>query len=54
MSEVELKNIIESYIAANSFISIKDLGKIMGYLKNNHSNYDSKMATEIIKTNLNL
>lgn len=50
LSEDELSNIITSYMSTNDISTIKDMGKIMGFLKTNHSGqYDGNVANKIIK-----
>jgi uncharacterized protein YqeY len=50
LSEVGLKVIIVDYIDKEELSSMKDMGKIMGYLKSKcDGQYDGKMASNIIR-----
>ena len=50
MSEDMLRSKIESIIKDQSLSGIKDMGKVMGYLKSNYDGeYDGKMASIITK-----
>jgi len=53
-SNAELSVIIEKIKNDNNFSTIKDMGKIMSLLKENHSGkYDGKLANELVKKILN-
>lgn len=50
LSENELSDIITTYMNKNDISSIKDMGKIMGFLKTNYGGqYDGNVANKIIK-----
>ena len=50
LDTVELKNVITDFITSNKFESIKDMGKVMGLLKEHFSGqYDGKSASIMIK-----
>ena len=50
MDEVELEKIIQHCITFNSYSTMKDMGKVMGYLKKTHDGtYDGKMASNIVR-----
>ena len=54
MSEAELGLAIGLYIKHEGLSTMKDMGKVMGYLKTNHDGqYDGKLASGIIKELLN-
>ncbi len=49
LGEAELRAILENFITSNS-LTVKDMGKIMGFLKANYAGqYDGKVASELIK-----
>jgi uncharacterized protein YqeY len=51
LSEHDLALIINTYTAEYNLTSIKDMGKIMGFLKENYvGTYDGGIANKIIKT----
>ena len=50
MDEAELEKIIQNCITFNSYSTMKDMGKVMGYLKKTHDGtYDGKMASVLVK-----
>lgn len=50
LSDLELTNLIDNIVKSNSY-SVKDMGKIMSFLKENYAGkYDGKKASEVIKT----
>ena len=50
LSEDEIRIIIEKFFSDNNISSIKEMGKIMGYLKSNHAgNIDMSVAGKIAK-----
>ena len=50
LSEEEIRTIIEKFISDNNISSFKEMGKIMGYLKSNHTgNIDMNLAGSIAK-----
>lgn len=52
LSELELTTIIHTQITHNNY-TIKDMGKIMQFLKENYpSQYDGKLASTLVKTAL--
>lgn len=54
MTEDELRINIKDIIDVNGFTTMKDMGKIMGKLRENYAGlYDGKMASGIIKILLN-
>lgn len=54
ISEEDLKQIIIEEMTRNEYSTMKDMGKVMGYLKQNYTGqYDGKLASEIIKKYLN-
>lgn len=54
LEEDELNDIIRDLIKKEGYSSMKDIGKIMSYLKSNYgSSYDAKIASTIAKKNLN-
>lgn len=48
-SEEELTNLITKFINENSYNSMKDMGKVMNYLKQFTGQYDGKIASNIVK-----
>lgn len=52
MSKEELEVIIADLITSTSATSVKEMGKIMGGLKQYAGQYDGKLASEIIKSKL--
>jgi len=51
LSDVELIEIINKQITDNSYSTIKDMGKIMKFLSENHSGqYNGQTASNIIKS----
>ena len=53
MTNDKLENIIDSAISDLGISSMKDMGKVMGYLKETFSNqYDAKYASAYIKSKL--
>jgi len=53
LSEVELTTLVNEIISTEGLTGPQDMGKIMGYLKNNHGGeYDGKMASDIAKATL--
>ena len=54
LSEDETKKLCEKYVSELNAKNIKDMGKIMGALKKNHSNeLDFSIAGKILKEILN-
>lgn len=54
ISEEDLKQIIIEEMTRNEYSTMKDMGKVMGYLKQNYAGqYDGKLASDIIKKYLN-
>ena len=50
MDEAELGRIIRNNINFNSYTTMRDMGKVMTYLKKNHDGeYDGKLASTIVK-----
>lgn len=50
MDENELTLIINQIITVNGFDSMKDMGKVMSELKNDHAGqYDGKMASTLVR-----
>ena len=50
LNEDEIRTIIEKFVFDNNISSIKEMGKIMGYLKLNHSgDADMSLAGSIVK-----
>jgi uncharacterized protein YqeY len=50
LSEHDLANIIQKIITYNGYDSMKDMGSIMGKLKQEHPNqYDGKLASILVK-----
>jgi hypothetical protein len=50
MNDDELKDVIENAIRETGAQSMKEMGKVMGFLKENHNGqYDGKMASTLIK-----
>ena len=50
LDEKEVSEIISKYIKENNLSSIKEMGKIMGYLKSNHSgSIDMALGGKIAK-----
>ena len=50
MDDVELENVCKEYILSLGDTSMKDMGKVMGYLKDNYSGqYDGKSASSIVR-----
>ena len=50
MDEAELEKIIQNCITFNSYSTMKDMGKVMGYLKKNYDGtYDGKTASVLVK-----
>lgn len=51
LDESKIKEIVTEIVTKNSYSSMKDMGKIMGDLKNhpNSSQIDNKIASKIIK-----
>tara|TARA_B100001173_G_C15514062_1_gene348490 strand:- start:17 stop:418 length:402 start_codon:yes stop_codon:yes gene_type:complete len=51
MTEDALKLVITTCISTNNYSEIKDMGKVMGWLKSNYNGkYDGKTASNIIKS----
>ena len=54
IGEEDLKQIIIEELTRNEYSTMKDMGKVMGYLKQNYAGqYDGKLASDIIKKYLN-
>ena len=50
MDEAELEKIIQNCITFNSYSTMKDMCKVMGYLKKNYDGtYDGKTASVLVK-----
>lgn len=50
MDEAVLREKIQNCITFNSYSTMKDMGKVMGYLKANHDGlYDGKQASTIVR-----
>ena len=50
LDEKELTKIVEDIVKSNNFTSIKDMGKVMGILKSEHSGkIDMSLAGKIVK-----
>ena len=50
LSDDEIRTIIEKYVSDNNITSIKEMGKIMGYIKSNHlGSIDMGLAGKIAK-----
>lgn len=53
MTEQALTLVITTCISTNKYSEMKDMGKVMGWLKSNYNGkYDGKLASNIIKTKL--
>lgn len=53
LSEDELKTTIQNIISEKGFEGMKDMGKVMGILKNDYTGlYDGGIASQIVKNNL--
>jgi uncharacterized protein YqeY len=53
LSESDLTDAINNFIASNNIESVKEMGKVMGWLKSEYNGqYDGKVASKIIKTRL--
>ena len=53
LDEAELTTLIGQIISTEGLTGPQDMGKIMGYLKNNHGGeYDGKMGSDIAKESL--
>ena len=54
LTEDEIKTFISNIITDNGFSGSKDMGKVMGLLKEGFDGqYDGKMASQLVKTLLN-
>jgi uncharacterized protein YqeY len=54
LTEEEIKTFISNIITDNNFSGGKDMGKVMGLLKEGFDGqYDGKMASQLVKTLLN-
>lgn len=54
IGEEDIKQIIIEELTRNEYSTMKDMGKVMGYLKQNYAGqYDGKLASDIIKKYLN-
>lgn len=50
MDELELKRVCMNFIMNMNSPTMKDMGKVMGYLKNNYNGlYDGKLASTLVK-----
>ncbi|MCK9477720.1 MAG: GatB/YqeY domain-containing protein [Candidatus Muirbacterium halophilum] len=52
-SDEELNEIISNHITENNYSGMKDMGKVMGFLKQYTGQYDGKKASEIVRNKLN-
>ena len=51
LSDSELETLLKVYVSENSLSTIKDMGKVMGYLKTNYAGmYDGGTANKVLKT----
>jgi hypothetical protein len=50
MDELELKRVCMNFIMNMNSPTMRDMGKVMGYLKNNYNGlYDGKLASTLVK-----